>query len=308
MTWRAATAAVAGLALLAACTGTSDSPEDPAGSPPGPVATADTAAGTGGFAASLSQYRTDTGTRQVIVRLTSRHADPVQVNAIRLVSPGLTGLPATAKGTTFVEGQTIDLTTRYGRPRCGRPLSTAGDPVGVELTVRQDGSTTTERVPVDGAGVDFLGRLVIAECALAEVRRTVEIGYAGSFRFAPGSEGLTLQGGIRFTRPPGSVPGDPVTVPQLGGSVLLAFRPAVPTPSDRPLLRMGPRQRAALLPVELSSNGRCDAHARLESKRTFILTVYVRRPGVPLQPIVLKPDRQSQLRGLEAIDKACAAG
>lgn len=256
--------------------------------------------------ASLIQYRAHTNTREVAVHLTSHEDEPFRVVGVRLSSPGLDELEPTRTDATYVRGQTIDLATEYGRPRCAEELDGEASPLSVKLTIEGESATTTETIPVTNAGAADLGRLVDTECALVSLGRRVDVTYVGGLSRAVAEDGSqVLRGALRFARPAGAIPDKTITVPLLDGSVLLIFRPVDGTTPGQPLVRLGPRERSAVLPVEMTSTGRCSGHELGESKQTFLLSAFVRRTGDPLQRVIVKPSPSQQLQGLRLISDIC---
>ena len=256
--------------------------------------------------ASLIQYRSHTNTREISVHITSHELDTLHVVGVRLLSPGLEEVEPTPTDVTYVRGQTIDLAAEYGRPLCAGELDGEANPLSVELTVEVDSATTTETVDITDAGAASLGRLVDTECALVALSRRVEVDYVGGFSRAVAEDGSqVLRGALRFARPPGTIPDKTVTVSLLDGSVLLIFRPVDGSTPGQPLVRLGPTERSELLPVEMTSTGRCSGHELGESKQTFLLGVFVRRAGDPLQRVIVKPSPRQQLQGLRLISDIC---
>ena len=256
--------------------------------------------------ASLIQYRSHTNTREISVHLTSHEPGTLHVVGVRLLSPGLEEIEPTPTDVTYVRGQTIDLAAEYGRPRCGEELDGEASPLSVGLTIEGDSATTTETVDITDAGAADLGRLVDTECALVALGRHVQVDYLGSFRRAVADDGSqVLRGTLRFARPPGTIPDKTVSVPLLDGSVLLIFRPVDGSAPGQPLVRLGPTERSELLPVEMTSTGRCSGHELGESKQTFLFGVFVRRAGDPLQRVIAKPSASVQLQALNLISDIC---
>ncbi len=296
---------LAGLVLLAGCTG-NDEPARQDGT--------DGMDGTDGggkvapvqLTGTLVQYRPDVGSRRLAVQLTSVGPEPVRLVGVRLRSPALQPLPATAKDTTYVQGQTIDLSTRYGSPRCRHSMADGDVSVRAEVLARHGGSTEVVPVTIDRRGHALLRRLVRGECALVELGRSVQVRYVAGFRRGvdPGGQPV-LRGTVLFRRPPAARPGPPITVPGIDGSVLVDFRPAGRPRPAGPLVRMPPARGSVRLPIEMASTGRCDPHTRGESKQTFLLSVYVRLGDGRLQHLALEPDSGTQLRVLRIIDDTC---
>ncbi len=250
-----------------------------------------------GLNVTLVQYRSAEGSRSIDVQVTNTRSVAIRVTAVRLYWPGFTDQPATPKDTTFAVGQTIDLDTTYGTARCDADLGAAPF---VVLTIDGAGA---QRVELDGHGTALLRRLQAHECYLERVAEVASIELGPSFRTVFVRTREYLAGSLLVTRPPSSADGRHVAlgVTGLSGSVLVDFSAAgVKLPV---ILR--PAGDTLRIPVVIGSSGRCDAHARAESKQTFSFGVFVRLPGEPVQRVIVSPDRSTQARSLALIDRAC---
>lgn len=203
--------------------------------------------------------------------------------------------PSRGNRARFEPGQTIDLPVTLGRFRCGK-VDISSDPT-VTLQVRADGRPV-QTVRVAAGGRRLLARLRASECQRRTLGKVVAIDYAPHWSDVRGPQ-PAVRGAVVFSR---RSPGE-VSVVGLRGSVLLSFRPALP--SGRPLLVMPPRQPMARLPVLVSSSGRCDAHALAGSTQTFLLSAFVRNGDRPTQRVLLIPDASAQRQILAMVSRAC---
>lgn len=279
-------AVVGSLLAVAACT---DAPADPA---PG--------ADVSGVRASVTQQRIDEGTRRIAVRLMTDAETTLRVRGVRLVAPAFEVVPMTSKDTDFAPGQTIDLTTTYGRADCGVADPAAG--VAAELLVETGAEQAVVSVPMSPRQADLVRRLHVSACATQRLRSAVDISYGP---FAAGRVGGSevLVGTLRFRRPPGGS-GETVVVDSLYGSVLFAFEP-VRDRSGGVVTRVDPTEATVDVPVLIGSSGRCDEHARSQSTQTFLFSVYVEVGGAAEHREILVPPPPLQRKGLALLDRVC---
>ncbi len=251
---------------------------------------------------TLVQYRPDEGTRNVSAEVTNDGPAPITVTSVALTSPDMARLPPTPKNTVFAPGQTIDLRTRYGEPRCGRR-----HPAGMSsFSLGLDGLSTTS-VRLDKGGLAFLGRLYARECGLADIAAVARVSLGSDYtRVTIGGEQY-LRGELDVVRPARSArPGSPLTIQSLFGSVLLSFTP-VPGTVSVPVT-LAPGMPALRIPVLVGSSGRCDAHALGGSTQTYLLSAFVHLPGRAQQRIIVSPTLAAQGRVQALLHDVCTAG
>jgi hypothetical protein len=246
------------------------------------------------LSASFVQQRTDEGSARADVRLTNDGQSPAHVSGVGLSWGGYGGRRLFDADTTYEPGRTIDLPIRLGRANCA---SRDDAPAAV---VRADGDTLT--VPLDDTGTTALHEVWEHACAAQRMSRLVSVAFGP--RWTPSAGGL--HGSLVLTRRASRVA---VAVTGLRGSVLLAFSPVAPPPPGDPLAVLDPDSESASMPVVLSSNGRCDAHALSESKQTFHLRVELAvDAGQARQLVVVKPDKPTQVEVLGLIRSMCGVG
>jgi hypothetical protein len=204
----------------------------------------------------------------------------VPVTSIRLDSPLFEPVDAEVRDTTLAPGQRLLMPLPYGESRCDDQapvdqvvvVEIAGDEVRVPLAQRPEGV------------VDDLHR---AECTEASIRERVDVAFADDWTptgptVARGSIGLSPR-----------QPGTEVDVSAVEGNVVFGIRIAGP-------------ETVEALPVEVSAD-RCDQHALIESKRTFIVRVVLSVDGEPAYPIdveALGPSRDL----FDSLLQACVDG
>jgi hypothetical protein len=238
---------------------------------------------------SFIQQRIDEGTRRSQVRVVNGDARPVHV-----VSVGVdwAGFPLRPNRVDYdVPGQqTVDL--RYFLPRADcSPAAGAAPMYGVAVTRR-----TTIRTPMAADGRRFLSRIWRTECAARRLHRAVSVRYGATWTEDGTGQDALLHGSLVLTRGRGA---EPVTVDQVDGSVLFELR----TPGATALAAGAQR---VVVPLDVSTGGRCDPHSRGQSTQTFLFRVFLRLgDGDPVGELVV-PTRAQQARLLTYLDHACA--
>lgn len=246
------------------------------------------------LSATFTQSRVNEGTRTVNAELTNTSDAPVTVASIALESSQFAALPPADKGSEFAPGQTIDLAIEYGEPTCDGDLKQASYTAALD-----DGSTV--ELSIDSAGMDWLDRLYTKECALRAITDIASIEYGP--RFVPdvvdGRQVLT--GELVLRRPTDSDDTQPLTVRSTGGSVLV--RVEANPPSALPA-ELEPGVEELRIPI-LFGAFRCDQHARSQSSQTFLLSAFVKAPGLPQQRVILVPSKHVQGQIFAMIDADC---
>jgi hypothetical protein len=187
----------------------------------------------------------------------------------------------------YAPGQTIDLPTPFGAPRC----EVAPEPAAALLTVqRPDGALEELRVPLTG---ETLARVHAEECAVEVLLSDVGIAVG---ELTPTADGRRLSGAVLVTRRGSD---EPVALTALARSVLLEPVPADPLPVTMPAA-----DDELELPVTFEP-ATCDPHVLAETKKPFVfpLTVVVgQADGVPVD----LPVDDAQRAALQAlVDRVC---
>ena len=190
--------------------------------------------------------------------------------------------------TVLPPGQILDLPFTLPAPVCTSPLVA---PFGLVAT-----SAAVVRAPLDTTGKDFLHRIWERECTRKSVTDRVSLGFENEWRTVPHKDTLALAGTLNLERVLGT---DRVDVLGFEGSVLLDVDPG------GHLVSLSPPDGTARQPVLLTSTGRCDPHARAESKQTFLFRVEVRVASDPPVRVIVMPDRGMQVKALALLDKVC---
>ena len=237
---------------------------------------------------SLVQQRTDEGTSRVHLRVTNRDPSDVPVTGIGVDWPNYPADGTTPYETVLPPGQVLDLPFTLPAPVCTSPLVA---PFGLVAT-----SGAVVRAPLDASGRDFLQRIWERECTRKSVTDRVTLAFETEWRTVPHKDSQALAGTLNLTRVQGI---DRVDVIGFEGSVLLDV-----DPGNR-LVSLSPSDATARQPVLLTSTGRCDPHARAESKQTFLFRVEVRVGNDPPVRVIVIPDHRMQAKALDLLDKVC---
>lgn len=180
---------------------------------------------------------------------------------------------------------TVVVPLRYGDPRCGDV-----EEAPTELVATVDGEEV--RVALEENPSDLLAGLQEAECAAAAVREDVDVRLGDRWeQTGP----RTVEGRLEVAQ---RHPGVEAAVDRVEGNAIFTVTAedaaGLAVSDDRP-------SAGAALVVEAS---RCDPHARIEYKRTFILSAWVRVGGD--DPVRLDVEAGGAARrALEAVLETC---
>jgi len=237
---------------------------------------------------SLVQQRTDEGTSRVHLRVTNREPSDVPVTGIGLDWPNYPDKGTNPYETVLPPGQVVDLPFTLPTPVCTSWLET---PFGLVAA-----SGAVVRAPLDASGRDFLHRIWQRECTRKSVTDHVSLAFENKWHTLPHKDTVALAGTLNLMRVQGT---DRVDVLGFEGSVLLDVDP------DGRLVSLPPSDATARQSVLLTSTGRCDPHARAESKQTFLFRVEVRVGNDPPVRVIVIPHRGMQAKALDLLDKVC---
>jgi hypothetical protein len=274
--------ALVGALVLAACSGPAPRHAAPS---PAPLR----------LDASVTQFRTDEGTRNLKAGVTNNSDREIRVSQATIVWDALAFPTVPVPNQPTLPGQTAAFTIAYGAPQCAQEPTT--DPV---LLAVVDGHP--RRLPLRVEDPGLLLRLHAKACAAQRLDRAARV----TLRLATRTEVLRgeeyLPGELVLRHRPGAT--ERVSVVDLGGSVLLdllprAGRAALPgvLAPDRSVLRY---------PVVIGSTHRCDPHARSQSSQTFLISAYVRLEDEPTQRLVLPLSTAARDRLNALMDRDCA--
>ena len=244
--------------------------------------------------ASVAQFRFDEGTRNLRAGVTNNSDRDIRVTSATIVWDGFAFPDVPITDDLVKPGLTAAFQIAYGHPRCDHEPS---GPPALEAVI--DGRT--RRLPLRVEDPGLLVRLRDRACAVERLAAaaTVRLSFQQRTVMVSGEE--YLPGAVVVTRRDG--PAEPLRVVDLGGSVLVDF---VPRDGRTALpVTLPPDQRRLVLPVLAGSAHRCDGHARGNSSQTFLLSVYLRLDGAPVQRQIVVPADPDQVRLLAVIDRDC---
>ena len=275
---------VLALALLACLAGCSADPTPRAAPTPAPLR----------LDASVTQFRSDEGTRNLKAGVTNNSDRSIRVSQATITWDGLAFPTVPVGGGTVLPGQTAAFLIAYGAPHCNRPPATTPTLLAVI-----DGRT--RRLPLRVEDPGLLLRLLAKACAEQRLgdAATVELRLATSTESLRGEE--YLPGDLVLRHRPGAH--DVVRVVDLGGSVLLELLPR----GGRAALPgvLAPDREELAFPVLMGSAHRCDPHALGQSSQTFLVSAYVRLEGRPTQRVVLPLSTAERGRLAGIINRDC---
>jgi len=245
----------ASCALLALCPG--DSLDSAGAGDPATAAAADSS----DVQATLQRSRLFETQRGVRVNLSNEGDRDVRVEAVRLQSPWFEPVPSDPRDPVLrADDGPVAMPLSFGDARCEGDTD---DPTLVILTV--DGEEVT--LTAEESPPDLLAGLRDAECDVASVREQVDLRLGDRWeRTAP----RTVVGAITVSQ---LEAGAAVTVLGVEGNVIFDLDLVAAGPPD-PLAEIDDDQTAATIEIALTA-ARCDPHALIEYKRTFIFVALV---------------------------------
>jgi hypothetical protein len=243
--------------------------------------------------ASVAQFRFDEGTHNLKAGVTNSGRSDIRVDRATIVWPGFAFPTVELPDDPVPPGETAAFTIAYGAPRCA-PL------VGAEPVLVADVDGRTRRLPLHVDEPGLLGRLRVKACGQQRLDAVARVHLRLATRTVHKAGEEYLPGVIVLRR---RAAGGALHIVDLGGSVLIDLVPrdgprALPAtlPSGRSLLRF---------PVLFGSAHRCDAHALGQSSQTFLLSAYVRVPGLAVQRELLRLDDADRSRLFGVVHRDC---
>lgn len=196
--------------------------------------------------------------RSLLLTLRSGGVGDVQVGTIQLETPLFEPVPPEERDARLRAGGQVGMPLPFGQPRCD------GEADGPAVLVTEvDGDEV--RVAIEERPSSLLAALHEAECAEAAVLADVELRLGDSWE---PTEAQTVAGRLEVTQREDGVA---ATVEEVLGNVIFTVR----TDETDPVVEVGDDRPAADVGVAVTAS-RCDPHALIEYKRTFIFTASVR--------------------------------
>ena len=244
--------------------------------------------------ASAGQFRFDEGTRNVRTGITNNSSKPITVTTARIRWDGFHWAPAKLPKAPVLPNQTAAFMSHFGRANCARK------PSGTRLLAVVNGVRRDLPLHLDQPGL--IARLWTSVCAEQRLTdaasMTLSIG-----RSVLHDRGVPFYAGTVNVRRH-QMPGEPVTVVDLGGSILFNVLPR----EGRRLrpVRLLPGARTLTIPIRVGPTQECSAHSRGNTSQPFLFSVYTRTGGDPVHRTINVPDKETQLRLLGLLDRHCA--
>ena len=222
--------------------------------------------------------------RMVEVIVVNKGASPVRVEQIQLFGRLFKAQPPIAKDTLLQPDERKDLKVGYGRVRCRRQAPTSSEPF-VRLRVRaSDGNQSRARLALPSPS-PTLQRLHDTECGLLALREAVQVRYGPGWTRA-GRGYRDARGRLVLRR---RASREPIVLTAVGGNVIFTVTAHVDDSPQRPqrdpqrpqrdpqraLAILRPGDERLTVPVAVAAS-RCDAHAVADSKKTFLLPLWLR--------------------------------
>jgi hypothetical protein len=244
--------------------------------------------------ATAGQFRFDEGTRNVPTGITNNSSKPITVTAAEIGWDGFDWSVEKLPKDSVLPGQTAAFVSHFRRANC------TGKPSAPRLRAVVNGVRRDLPLHLDEAGLfDRLRASVCAEQRLDDAATlTMSIG-----RAVKEDDGVPFfAGSVALRRD--RVPGDPVTVVDLGGSILFDVRPEEGRRLHPVTLSSG--SPALIIPIRVSPSRRCEAHTRGNTSQPFLFSVYTRTGSDPVHRTITVPDKATQLRLWALLDRYCA--
>jgi hypothetical protein len=279
--------------VAAGCGGGGDNGETGRTGDVEPVMASDAA----GLTATLQRSTLFETRRSLRLTVRSNGEEERVIRAAQLESPLFEPVEPGARDTRVPPaGQRVVMPLPFGAARCDR-RSGSGD-TGEEdtavLLAEADGQAV--RVPIEQRPSDLLDKLHGTECAAAAVLADVDLRLGDTWR---PSDPRTLEGELEVSqRRDGAV----ATVQGVEGNVIFTVSGDAASPRA---LSVSNEHPSASTPITITAS-RCDPHALIEYKRTFIFTASVQVDGDEPARVDIKAEGAAR-RALEDLLTSCLA-
>jgi hypothetical protein len=274
---RRRTIAVLVLALwVAGCSDASDTA--PPARTTATVATTELPSPVGGLVATIEVSRLFSLQRALALGLQNVGDEPVVVRYIQLETPLFETEPLTAREVLLQPGRReLVMPVPYGPPVCeGNPSVDSFTAV----VVLEDDRQLKMGAPEKGAG--GIGRLHGRECAAEGVHETVDLRFGDDWT----ADGRSVTGELVLEQ---RHPGTTADVDEVAGSVIFG----VTVDREPPILHVRDGEPVDRVPIVVSAD-RCDPHALIESKKTFVFLSWVSVDGSEPVPVEVIPTGQAR--------------
>ena len=245
--------------------------------------------------ATAGQFRFDEGTRNVPTGITNNSSKPITVTKAEISWDGFAWKPQKLSDEPVLPGQTAAFVSHFGRADC------TTKPPAPRILATVNGVRRDLRLHVDQPGL--FERLRTSVCAEQRLED------AAALKMSIGTD-LRQDDGVPFyagtvTLRRSQVPGEPVTVVDLGGSILFSVLPE----QGRRLrpVRLAPDAPLLTVPIRVVPSRRCEAHTRGNTSQPFLFSVFTRTGDGAVHRTITPPDKATQLRLWDLLDRYCAS-
>ena len=254
----AASVAVAILFVVAAgCSGDDDTAADATGG-----GEADTAKAAPPLTATLQRSTLFETHRSLRLTVTNGGDRDLEIAAVQLSSPLFEPAAPQVRDVSVAASERVAIPLPFGTPQCG---DVADEPS--ELVARIAGEDV--HVAIEERPGDLLAELHDVECAANAVVASVDLRLGDTWNR---TEPRTIEGEIELAQ---RRSGAKAVLEELRGNVIFKVSPAGAAGSP---IEVNDDTRSASAPIAITAF-RCDPHALIEYKRTFILDAYVALNG-----------------------------
>jgi hypothetical protein len=255
----------------------------------------ETASNAAGLTATVQRSTLFETRRSLRLTVRSDREEDRVIRAVQLESPLFEPVEPGDRNTRVPPaGRRVVMPLPFGTTRCDR-RSGSGD-TGQEDTavLLADADGQAVRVPIEQRPSDLLGELHGTECAAAAVLADVDLRLGDTWR---PSDPRTLEGELEFSQ---RRDGADAAVQGVEGNVI--FTVSGDAASPRALAVSNDRPSASA-PIAITAS-RCDPHALIEYKRTFIFTASIQVDSAEPARVDIKADGAAR-RALEDLLTSC---
>ncbi|MBW3659000.1 MAG: hypothetical protein KY457_10205 [Actinobacteria bacterium] len=213
----------------------------------------------------VERSRSAAGRGVLEVRLRTEAGEPFEVIRLQLLDDRFTVVPPAEKSTPVRAGG-VGIVTPIpaGDVVCDAPR---GEGPRMAVTVATDAGTADLVVPVSAAGDEVLTDLHADACRRRDLLEAVEVAFGDDWTT---TSPATAEGTITLDRGAAT---EEVVLEAVHGTVIFTLTVLAPVPEV--VLTLPEGESHAEVAVEVSA-ARCDPHALIESKKTYLFPLWVR--------------------------------
>ncbi len=228
----------------------------------------------GGLVATIEVSRLFALQRQHGLGLRNVGDQPVRVLAVGLETPLFETAMMTERELVLEPGsRELVMPVPYGAARCGGDATDTFDAL-----VLVDGTPEPLRMPAPEKHAGAIGRVHDGECAATAVREAVDLRFGDRWSL----DGRSVTGEMVLQQ---RTAGAAAAVDEIAGSVIFD----VELDAGPPVLEVDDDAPTDRVRVVVSAE-RCDPHALIESKKTFVFLAWVSLDGSEPIPVEVTPD------------------